>query len=284
MGREEEGNSSAGADKERQAAGSYEKMTRAQMYEAARAKGFKRISRFTKAQLLDLLRGKIAAPAPADRRKSAARKPKASRFATGPGEPEAPEKVETGDAPYSGGVAAGTPEGVPASPGEPQSVYVDWGYPLPEEYKVDKIGAFAKDPNWVFVYWDLSGNRREEVAQSHGPDIFNISRWHLRVRDLSCDDYVDFPISVNAKNWYIPVSEDKTFKVEIGLLTPEGDFIPFAATAEIRTPRSRPSDNVSEQWMIADKKFQQFLQHVGDIGGEISSGNLARRARDTLRD
>ncbi len=244
----------------------YQNMTRKELYQAARAKGLRGISRCKKAELFAMLTG--AAP---------------------PGPSVLPGAGQVADVPGSSelsGAGRGAPgtEALEEPPSEvrqePREVYVDWGDPLPEKYNLDKIGAVAKDPNWIFVHWDLSGNRRHEVAQAYGQEIFTTARWHLRVLDLDRSEYVDLPIDVKVHNWYVPVSEDGTFKVAVGLLAGDGTFIEFASTGEIRTPRSRPSDSVSEEWMVADEQFQRFLKHAGTAAAsELSSAELAARFR-----
>ena len=251
----------------------YGKMTRKELYLEAKAKGFRGTSRYKKAQLLDLLLDRAPSPpekkaAPAARDEGAVEPPAAEKQVVDTAPPPAPS-AETREP--------------SAGPREPRDVYVDWGYPLPENYGLDVIGAAAKDPNWIFVYWDLSGKRREEVAQSHGREIFSLSRWHLRVTETASGGTVDFPVNLDSRNSYVPVSEDRAFRIQIGLLTPEGEFIEFAVSRDIRTPRSRPSDNISEQWMVADELFQRFLRQAGAPGAsELSSRELADRIKDDL--
>jgi hypothetical protein len=287
----EKGEKSAGAGsqdagKEQTAGKRYEDMTRKELYETAKAKGFKGISKYKKAQLLELLlSGK---PAPSTGKKRPVRREPAGAKPDGVGEPtqsaempHAAGKPAAGDAALSE-VAAQREAAQPAPPG-PDKVYVDWGYPLPGHYGIDRISAVAKDPNWIFVHWDLSGNRRQEVAQAYGREIFSVSRWHLRVIDTGCGESVDFPINLDSTNWYLPVAEDKTFKVQIGIITPESEFIQFAETRETTTPRSRPSDSVSEKWMVADEQFQRFLRQAGAPGAsELSSHDLAAYLREKL--
>ena len=244
------------------AAKQYEDMTRKELYQAARERGFRGISKCKKAQLLELLLKAVDT------------------------EPVTLPGAQPADGAAGSSMLSGKGQGVQESEAvrerpapavrEPHDVYVDWGYPLPESYNIDRIGAAAKDPNWLFVHWDLSGNREQEVLKEHGQEIFTSARWHLRVLDMERNEYVDLPVNVDAHNWYVPVSEDSTYRIELGLLTNDGTFIQFAATREIKTPRSRPADNVSEEWMVADEQFQQFLKHAGTPGG---SSELIERYR-----
>lgn len=261
------------------APGSYGEMTRKELYEMAKTRGFKGMSKYRKAQLLELLMdsGKTKPSIQASGPLTEVEDVKAAEPALSPA-PDV-ESAEAGD-------AARTSEAIEVEsvvPQEPKDVFLDWGYPLPERYGIDVMGAAAKDPNWIFVYWDLSGGRREEVALKYGREIFASARWHVRVVDTGCGECVDFPVNVDSRNWYIPAAEDTTFRIQIGLLTPDGEFVEFASAREVRTPRSRPADNISEQWMVADELFQRFLKQAGTPGGsELSSSELAARLKEKL--
>ena len=238
----------------------YGRMTRSGLLKAAKTKGFKGISRYTKDELLRLLETGLPAPG-----KPAARPAKRVKKVVPPALPAA---------------AAAPVEQPQAQVRETETVFVDWGTPLPERYGVDTVGALAKDPNWLFVYWDLSGSRMREIIQSCGRDILNGARWLLRVCDLSGAGTFDIPIKPDALNWYIPVHEDRTFKVQIGLLAADGRFIEFACSREVRTPRGKPSANVSEEWFVADTDFRKFLEHIGlSLAGSVSSAQLASLVR-----
>jgi hypothetical protein len=253
-------------------------MTRKLLYEKLRAQGHKGISKYTKAQLLELYESGDM-PSPGKRRRGGARK-SADKVASQP--------LGIQDRPSSGAVSAEAANVSVQSAGaareiaaqEPSGVYVDWGYELPGRYGTDRISAFAKDPNWIFAHWDLSGRRKEEVVRERGPEVLHLSKWCLRVTDLDTEEHMDLPVSVEAGNWYVPVSEDGTFRIEIGLVTGQGEFLAFACTRSIRTPRSRPSERVSEKWLVADEEFQRFLKHAGETGSSgLSSGELAERIR-----
>jgi len=235
----------------------YEKMNRKELYEAAKAKGYKGISRYKKAQLLELLLGGDTV-----RQKDLPAKDAKKRV-----------KIEgsSGMSSIAGRIVES--ETKQAAKAETQSgeIYVDWGEPLPESYNVDRISAAAKDPNWLFVNWELTGPRRGEVAKSHGSHVLETARWHLRLVGLDSGENVDLPINVESRSWYVPVSPDGIYKVKIGLLTGEGEFIEFAITREVRTPRSGPSDIISDEWTVADEQFQKFLKQAGAPGSSRSS-------------
>jgi hypothetical protein len=258
----------------------YENMTRKELYEEVKSKGCKGTSRYKKAQLLELL---LKSGVDSTSQTAIPGKPATSDERTSTVEETAGGPLQSNDEEMLQADRMDSQKIPELKSKEPESVYVDWGYPLPDRYGIDRIGAAAKDPNWIFVNWDLSGSKRQEVAKTYGPDIFAASRWYLKVVDLSCNESVDFQINVDSNSWYVPVSEDKSFEIQIGIITPDGLFIQFAATSEIRTPRSQPAGNISEQWMMTDEYFQRFLKQAGDpeVSG-MSSSDIAAYLKDKL--
>ena len=191
-----------------------------------------------------------------------------------------PTKVEVPPAPAPPERLMPAPRRVPV--GEPKEIYIDRGLPLPQTYGEDRITAMAKDPNWIFAYWELTGPRKMEVEKQCGRETLENAAWVLRVHDCALSRWSDIRIDVGAGNWYIPVSEDRRFRVEIGVVTPEGRFIPFASSKELQTPRSGPSPEVSEGWMVSDETFRKFLAVSYPVGASgLSPLEIAKRLRES---
>jgi hypothetical protein len=169
----------------------------------------------------------------------------------------------------------------PIPVGEPKEVYIDRGLPLPQTYGEDRITALVKDPNWIFAYWELTGPRRVEVEKQCGRETLEDAAWVLRVHDCSLSRSSDIRIDVGAGNWYIPVGEDRRFRVEIGVVTPDGGFIPFASSKELQTPRSGPSSEASEEWMVSDETFKKFLAVSYRVGASLLfPSEIAKRVKE----
>jgi hypothetical protein len=84
--------------------------------------------------------------------------------------------------------------------------------PLPTTYHRDSLFLTARDPRWLFSYWDIDGER---VAASEMRD----GRRAYFLRVLRCSGEVETLVEVNpgARNWYIPVREGgTTYVAELG--------------------------------------------------------------------
>ena len=161
---------------------------------------------------------------------------------------------------------------------------------LPEGYGKTEAGLLPRDPNWMFIYWEISEATRTDVCRTHGPDVFQKSREVIRVYDSSEGDakgpdrhnYFDIQTAAGAKTWYINVPESgKTYYCEIGLALPDGSFICLVKSNTANLPAGRVSDVTGEKWIGVSADFDKLMQlsgveHIGKGSGEIAE-SLAQR-------
>jgi len=161
---------------------------------------------------------------------------------------------------------------------------------LPEGYGSTEAVLLPRDPNWMFVYWEVADKTKTEVCGKYGSDIFQKSKQVIRVYDITGAEaadtggqkYFDIAVMIDAKNWYINVHESgRTYCCEVGLLTPEGDFICLVRTNEVKLPAGRVSDATDEKWMSVAPDFHKLLQlsgveYIGKGSGEVAK-SLAQR-------
>ena len=150
----------------------------------------------------------------------------------------------------------------------------------PVSYGVDRIVLLVRDPYWVHVYWDIS---RETLLRAKGilKDEWYEARSVLRVHDVTGVDFdgqnsnssVDIPVEGGATNWYINTRvPNRSYCVEIGLLSRSGRFVLLARSNVATTPRDAPSDALDEKWMIPDSEFDKVYAFSG--GFNVGSSSL----------
>ena len=161
---------------------------------------------------------------------------------------------------------------------------------LPEGYGSTEAVLLPRDPNWMFIYWEITDISKAEICGKHGPDIFQKSKQVIRVYDITGAEpidtggqkYFDIPVMLDAKNWYINVHESgRTYCCEVGLVTPEGTFIGLVRTNAVKLPDGRVSDATDEKWMSVTPDFNKLLQlsgveYIGKGSGEVAK-SLAQR-------
>ena len=218
----------------------------------------------TKAELLSALK-KIGNSQP----------PTSTRFlASGKREPErseerAPEQAKVGE---SSPLASPPPH--PSAPQyltpKPVEVYQgEEGPVLPDHLPVTVLEAMPRDPHWVFLYWDVSSERKAAIQSQYGEWIFERSLSMLRVHDIEEGTWREVPVLLDARNWYLPVVPDRPYEFELGLIIPSGEFVPLASSKRVRTPAAEPTFHEEEKWV----KMEEYYQELFDVYGEFAPGS-----------
>lgn len=160
---------------------------------------------------------------------------------------------------------------------------------LPQGYGTTEAALLPRDPNWMFIYWEITENSLKNLRRDHGDDILKKGRQVIRVYDVSgaADGgegakYFDIPVMFEAKSWYVNVQEGgRAYCCEVGLAMPDGSFIGLVKTNTVKLPGGRVSDVTDEKWMAVTADFDKLLQlsgveYIGKGSGEVAK-SLAQR-------
>lgn len=164
-------------------------------------------------------------------------------------------------------------------------------YEPPHSYEDDKIALLARDPFYLYSFWDLHPETRARVARANGirADSCDVV---LRVYDVTAVDFdggnghshFDTTVGAIDGSWYINVPGDgRDYCVEIGLRDSYGNFYAMARSNVVSVPRAGVSDRVDEEWMIADEEFWKLYGLSGGFGPIGSSEELAKAMQARLR-
>ena len=123
---------------------------------------------------------------------------------------------------------------------------VDEGLPdLPDGYGESRIVLMPRDPEWAYVYWDVSNEHKEEVRRQGG------YRLALRLYDVtdidlnrqSAHNLQQYDCDELANNWHLPIPvSDRDYVAEIGYLTLDGRWLMLVRSNPIHVPPVYPSD------------------------------------------
>ena len=128
---------------------------------------------------------------------------------------------------------------------------------LPAHYGADRAVLVARDPWWVFVFWEIAPATREAALSALGPEAVD-ARPMLRVYDVTFVDprgsntalSFDVDIPRDAESWYVNVGRPAaTYCAEIGLRTPSGRFLPLLRSNTASTPRVTPAADREVRWL-----------------------------------
>ncbi len=163
---------------------------------------------------------------------------------------------------------------------------------LPLEYGETKLVLLTRDPEWIFAYWEMSPETRQEFGLPRGHHSKHLI---LRIFDLALgapgQGAESFDVAINdyTSSWYIRVPKPGTsYAVQLGIL--EGDhFRVIAASNTIHIPRRGISEETDVQFAeINDEVYQQIVHLSGGarIGKRLGSDeflrSLQQRVMDTL--
>lgn len=175
------------------------------------------------------------------------------------------------------------------SPSQPQPVSERREEELPQSYGRNRIVLLARDPEWIFTYWEVTPDRLAEAERFFGPE-WGRTKTVLRVYDVTGIDFnganahthFDIEVTNNARSWYIHANKpDTSFIVDIARVSPSGKFFTLARSNAVRTPRSRMSDVVDEEWMSID--FDKVYALSGGLRVGATSAELRRLVEKGLK-
>ena len=158
---------------------------------------------------------------------------------------------------------------------------------LPESYGNTEAALLPRDPNWMFIYWDINEKSKAMISSEHGADVFEKGRQVVRVHDVSAGDgngpkYFDIPVMMDARSWYINVQDSgRTYCCEVGIILPDGRFLGIVKTNTVNLPAGRVSEVADEKWLSVSSDFDKLLQlsgveYIGKGSGEVAK-SLAQR-------
>lgn len=159
---------------------------------------------------------------------------------------------------------------------------------LPEGYGTTEAALLPRDPNWMFIYWEITENSMKNLRREHGDDILKKGRQVIRVYDVTDaaggqpTKYFDIPVMFEAKSWYVNVQEGgRAYCCEVGLSMPDGSFLGLVKTNTVNLPGGRVSEVTDENWMAVTADFDKLLQlsgveYIGKGSGEVAK-SLAQR-------
>ncbi len=154
------------------------------------------------------------------------------------------------------------------------------GTETPERYGVTRIVSLPRDPEWAFTYWEITPESEEQVLRRLGSEMYNKSRRIVRVYDITNINFTganahsshDIDVGPYASNWYLRLpAADRNYILDIGILTPTGEFILLARSNVFHMPRTGISEVMDEEW--ASSENAEILRVAGSISPLSQHGN-----------
>jgi len=148
-------------------------------------------------------------------------------------------------------------------------------FQIPSGYGDHRIVLMVKDPWWLYAYWEIQPALERQARSQLAPEEFAGVQSVLRAYDVTDRDvpqqpahgWFDIPLSGMASSWFIHANApNRSFIVELGLLTRTGRFLMLVRSNRVTTPRAGPSEIIDEEWLTTDDTYWKLVGLTAGIG------------------
>ena len=150
---------------------------------------------------------------------------------------------------------------------------------LPDAYGTGRLFLAARDPHWLYAYWDLNWQQMADY-RSQASD----GRLLLRVFEKSHGDPIQtLALGHDSRNWYIPVNKAATtYSTELGFWRHDGHFHVVSRSREATTPPDTISSDTTARFVTIpiDIPFRELFQI---IRGHMRTGEALADALHRLQ-
>ncbi len=162
---------------------------------------------------------------------------------------------------------------------------------LPAGYGKDRIVVMVRDPFWLHCYWEITRQSVKRAEAALGHDWYG-SKPILRVLDVTSHDSTnaaeqmirDIDIHGGCNNWYVEVTNPRSFRIDVGYLAKTGAFYVLARSNVASTPRAGVSDILDENWADIDsRKADRIFAMSAGYDPTASSLELKQLFEERLR-
>lgn len=168
----------------------------------------------------------------------------------------------------------------------PPRVFEEERFIFPESYGVNRVRLLVKDPYWLFAHWDVDPRVREEIRKEKGERVAALARLTLRLTD-SAGSGGSVVLPDGARSWYLrAVPGHRSYRVELGLTLPSGEYRPLTQSNTVSTPRLGPSPEKATRrasYRLAAKHPPAVSTAAFTTGSGALSGTAAAAAAEDGR-
>lgn len=125
----------------------------------------------------------------------------------------------------------------------PKRLFEEEQFLFPESYGITRVRLLIKDPEWLFVHWDVDPATMQALRAELGERVLALTRLTLRVADADNGGSQTILLPPGSRSWYVraDAGHPRAYKAELGLTLPSGDFRFLAESNTVATPRVGPA-------------------------------------------
>ncbi len=163
---------------------------------------------------------------------------------------------------------------------------------LPDSYGLDRVVLLVRDPDWLYAYWDISGDTWAALIQrgvTHpGKGWQRILRIHdvTGVIDGEGGTWVtDLEVGDVAREWYFRTPDpERAYVVEFGYRSPDGQWLLVARSNAVHVPRRQPSAQMDERWGTLYHEAYRLSLAGSDFSRQMGASEVTRRLQALLHE
>jgi hypothetical protein len=164
-------------------------------------------------------------------------------------------------------------------PRGPRRLFEEERFIFPESYGVNRVRILVKDPEWLFVYWDVDPRSLDALRSEVGERALAVSKFTLRVADAANGGVNVVLLPPGARSWYVRADASRrAYRAEVGMTLPSGEFRCLAESNTVVAPRVGPSPERARRVLLYSQA-QAIPREAGlEVGAEelrSASGNKA---------
>jgi hypothetical protein len=145
---------------------------------------------------------------------------------------------------------------------------------FPRNYEVNRVRVVARDPEWLFTYWDVNPRSFEAIRREMGERAMALSRLTLQVLDADGNATQVVLLPYGARSWYVRIDPSRMqYFIDLGITLPSGQFRSLARSNVVVVPRGGPSSQPAQRSVT--------FREAWAATGEIATGAVAETAFGT---
>jgi hypothetical protein len=115
---------------------------------------------------------------------------------------------------------------------------------LPSGYDDNKIVLLARDPHWLYAYWEISEAKKNSFKNEFGEGLWDRSVPVIKIINVSKNTSTTIRVNDFSDSWFINVDDSNALYVaELGRVVANQFFINLACSNYISTPSNSISSN-----------------------------------------
>jgi hypothetical protein len=149
---------------------------------------------------------------------------------------------------------------------------------IPETYDDFFIRAIPRDPEWLYVYWELPSGKTGKTLVEANHRQKNENQFILRLKESSTrgehslQQYnntasIDLPVDLNKNYHYVKIPvPGKAYTVECGEIKSGGAFFPVSGTSFMSPPADLQSIDMSIfNELVSTEQINNFSKNTGAV-------------------